>query len=77
MNGANMSMSMQDKKAFPQHPPKRIIAGKDGWNIMPMGRVLQWFPQPGTKERENNAGSTGVIRDHRPPRAQAGRRRAI
>lgn len=75
MNGANMSM--QEKKAF-EPPVKRIaVQGKNGWATMPMGRCLQWFPQPGTKERENQAGSTGVIRDHRPPRAQSGRRRAL
>lgn len=75
MNGAHMSI--HDKTAFPPSGPKRIIQGKDGWASMPMGRVLQWFPQPGTKERENQAGSTGVIRDHRPPKPVAPRRRLI
>lgn len=74
MNG--VEMSIQDKKAFPQQV-KRIIPGEDGWNIMPVGRVLRWFPQPGTKDRENHAGSTGMVRDHRPPRHMAPRRRII
>jgi hypothetical protein len=69
-----VKLPLPDKAAFPQQV-KTIIPGEDGWDIMPMGRVLRWFPQPGSKDRENPAGSTGVVRDHRPPRGMTARRR--
>lgn len=69
-----LKFPIQDKSGFPASV-KKIIPGKDGWDTMPVGRVLRWFPQPGSKDRENPAGSTGVVRDHRPPRGLMPRRR--
>lgn len=70
-------MALQEKKLAPE-PVRTVSAAKskNGWETIPMGRVLHWFSQ--APVRTDASGRVAVLRDARTARnAQNGRRKVL
>jgi hypothetical protein len=68
-------MALQEKKLSPE-PVRTVTAakGKNGWETIPMGRVLHWFSSAPPR---TDAGRNAVVRDYRSARSQNGRRKVL